>query len=237
MTESGARGDCIVITGASRGIGFATAQRMLEAGFRVINLSRSPSQLEGVVDIATDLAASDWCDATQEQLFRAVDGAETLSIVHNSAVNVPAGVADVEAADFRRILEVGVVAPSRLNRLLLDRMRPGSAIVYIGSTLSVRATRSMAAYVTLKHAILGLMRATCQDLAGKGIHTCCVCPGFTETEMLRGYGGETLARLASLSTQNRLIAPREIADVIHFAVTHPVVNGAALSADLGFIEP
>ena len=64
MTESGARGDCIVITGASRGIGFATAQRMLEAGFRVINLSRSPSQLEGVVDIATALAASDWCDAS-----------------------------------------------------------------------------------------------------------------------------------------------------------------------------
>jgi 3-oxoacyl-[acyl-carrier protein] reductase len=46
-----------------------------------------------------------------------------------------------------------------------------------------------------------------------------------------------LAHLAGLSTQNRLIAPEEIADTVYFAATHPVLNGSMINADLGFVEP
>jgi len=237
MTNETKGGRCAVVTGASKGIGFATAERFLKDGFRVINLSRSPSALPGVMNISADLAAPGWSDAVKDPLLQGGGGAETYSLIHNRALKVAGGVDEVAAADFREMLEVGVVGPSILNQLLLDDMRPGSSIIYIGSTLSLRATARMAAYVACKHALLGLMRSTCQDLAGKGIHTCCVCPGFTETEMLRSYGGDVLAHLAGLSTQNRLIAPAEVAEVIYFAATNPVINGAALSADLGFVEP
>jgi NAD(P)-dependent dehydrogenase (short-subunit alcohol dehydrogenase family) len=237
MATSTGRGACAVITGASRGIGHAAAERFAAAGYGVVNLSRSPSSLEGVVNIAVDLAAPDWSAAAGPALRAAVAGAPTISLVHNSALKLAGGVDEVEAADLRQMLEVAVVAPAILNRLLLGEMRPGSSIIYIGSTLSQRATRGMAAYVACKHAVLGLMRSTCQDLAGRQIHSCCVNPGFTDTEMLRSYGGEALAHLAGLSTQNRLIAPSEIAELICFAAANPVVNGAALNADLGFIEP
>ncbi|MDR3507078.1 MAG: SDR family NAD(P)-dependent oxidoreductase [Caulobacteraceae bacterium] len=237
MVPSGSSGKCAVITGASRGIGFAAAQRFLSAGYRVINLSRSPVDLAGMTNIQADLSAPDWARTAEQPLLDAVGDAETLALVHNSAFNIPAPVQAVQAADFRHAFEVGVIAPSVLNQLLLERMRPGSSIIYIGSTLSQRSTKGMAAYTSVKHALLGLMRATCQDLAGKGVHTCCVCPGFTDTEMLRAYGGEALTHLAGLSTQNRLIAPTEIAEVIFFGAANPVVNGAALNADLGFIEP
>jgi NAD(P)-dependent dehydrogenase (short-subunit alcohol dehydrogenase family) len=228
---------CLVITGASRGIGLAIASRFVDSGYRVVNLSRTLTPVPGAVQISVDLAQSAELDAIAMPLVQAVGGAEILTVVHNAALQLPGGVGDILPSQLRAMFEINVVAPTVLNRILLPHMRPGSAIIYIGSTLSVRATRQMAGYATTKHALVGLMRSTCQDVAGTGIHTCCICPGFTDTEMLRSYGGDALQHLASLSTQKRLILPAEIADFVHFAATHPVVNGAALSADLGFIEP
>jgi NAD(P)-dependent dehydrogenase (short-subunit alcohol dehydrogenase family) len=225
-----------VITGGSKGIGYATAQHFQREGYRVVNISRTPIKLAGALHISADLANPQWGDAIEQQLLDAIADAESIALVHNSALQIPGSVGTMEITDLRAMLEVNVVAPARLNRLLLEHMQPGSAIIYLGSTLSLRATPGMAAYVTCKHALVGLMRSTCQDLPGRGIHTACICPGFTDTEMLRDFAGAALPHLAALSTQGRLIAPEEIAAVIHFAATHPVVNGAALGADLGLVE-
>src|SRR5690606_638718 len=107
-----------------------------------------------------------------------------------------------------------VVAPSRLNQLVLPYLTPNSAIIYVGSTLSEKAVANSASYVTSKHAIAGLMKATCQDLAASGIHTACVCPGITDTDMLRQrahHDPAILQQLAAIQTANRLVSPTEIA--------------------------
>lgn len=227
----------LVITGGGRGIGLATAERFARAGFEIVNLSRSPIPMDDARQIGVDFAESGWEDAVGEQLTAALEGAGQVCLVHNSAFQQPGDVAHIDIAGLRNSLEINVVAPAALNRLVLPAMSEGSSIIYVGSTLSHRATRGMAAYATSKHAVAGLMKSTAQDLAGTGIHTACVCPGFTDTEMLRSYGGEALEHLASLVTQNRLIAPDEIAETIFHAAGSPVLNGAMLQADLGFIEP
>ena len=82
------------------------------------------------------------------------------------------------------------------------------------------------------------MKATCQDLTGTGIHTACVCPGFTATEMLLTHiGDSTEARQAieGMSTMGRLIEPREIAQTVFFCAK-TVINGAVLHANLGQLE-
>jgi NAD(P)-dependent dehydrogenase (short-subunit alcohol dehydrogenase family) len=112
----------------------------------------------------------------------------------------------------------------------------GSSIIYIGSTLSLKAIANMSAYATSKHALIGLMRSTCQDLAGQGIHTACVCPGFTDTEMLKSYSGDVVEQLKQRSTQGRLVAPQEIAEAVYFCATNSVVNGTVLQAESGLIE-
>ncbi|MEX2327799.1 MAG: SDR family oxidoreductase, partial [Pseudomonadales bacterium] len=78
-----------------------------------------------------------------------------------------------------------------------------------------------------------------QDLAGKNIHTTCICPGFTDTEMLRAHVGddeETLTAIAATSTFGRLVEPGEIAAAIWFAANNPVINGAVIHTNLGQVE-
>ena len=227
----------LVITGASRGIGLETARLFAEHGYRIVNLSRSPISVEGAVDITADLASPDWAEGIKDELDAALAGSGEISLVHNSAIQLPGAIDQVDAGDFRTTLELAVVAPSILNRLVLPHQSAGSSIIYVGSTLSQRASKGLAAYVASKHAVVGLMRSTAQDLGGSGIHTACVCPGFTNTEMLREYGGEATEYLKSLVHEKRLIDPVEIARVLFFAARNPVVNGSVLQAELCFVQP
>jgi NAD(P)-dependent dehydrogenase (short-subunit alcohol dehydrogenase family) len=229
----------LIITGASRGIGRATAQLFVEQGFQVYNLSRSPSDVAGVEQIDVDLGSPNWSESAKLPLLRAIAGATQTVLVHNAGANIKDSLNHFDAADFRRVMEINVVAPALLSSLLLPEMRPGSSIIYVGSTLSEIAVPNSCAYVTSKHALLGLMRSTCQDLAGSGIHTACVCPGFTDTEMLRehvGNNAEILQSLAKGVAYGRLIEPQEIARAILFCAENPVLNGSVLHANLGQVQ-
>jgi NAD(P)-dependent dehydrogenase (short-subunit alcohol dehydrogenase family) len=229
----------LVITGASRGIGFATAQYFAAQGFSVFNLSRSRSNADNIRHIDIDLGSNDWPTTVTAALLPEIANAAQIVLVHNAAANIHDSVRDFSAEAFRRMLEINVVAPAQLSNLLLPSMRTGSSIIYIGSTLGEIAVANSCAYVTSKHALIGLMRSTCQDLAGTGIHTACVCPGFTDTEMLRQHVGnseEILQAIAAGVTQKRLIQPNEIARTIHFCAENPVINGSVLHANLGQIQ-
>jgi NAD(P)-dependent dehydrogenase (short-subunit alcohol dehydrogenase family) len=228
--------DHLIITGASAGIGLATAQHFLEQGFRVVNLSRRPCPLPAVQNFAVDLADGTMWEAVSEPLRQAVASAERIILIHNAALLPGDTVATVDAATLRTVMEVNIVAPTILNRLLLPLMRPGSAILYVGSTLSEKGVAGQLSYVTAKHALVGLMRATCQDLMGKQVHTACICPGLTDTEMLRQRAGNNEALLdffRNMSSENRLVQPQEIAAVLYFAAMNSVINGTVLHANLG----
>jgi len=84
--------------------------------------------------------------------------------------------------------------------------------------------------------MIGLMRATCQDLAGSGVHTACICPGFTDTEMLRAHVGDAVEAITGMVTAGRLLKPEEIAELIRVCADSPALNGAVLHANLGQIE-
>lgn len=226
----------LVITGASRGIGLATAKLFFEQNFMVINLSRGVCPLSKVIHIPVDLAQSGFEEHLQPKLLPRLENAEMVILVHNAARLEKDTVNQMQTDSFREVLEINVVAPTILNRILLPSMKPGSAIIYIGSTLSEKAVAGTFSYVTTKHAVVGLMRATCQDLMGTGIHTACVCPGFTDTPMLRTHLNNDeaiLEQVKSMTALHRLIDPEEIAQTIYFAATQPVLNGAVIHANLG----
>ena len=226
----------LIVTGASAGIGRAIAARFLVAGWTVINLARRPCPESGVENIACDLAEPAAVAALDEPLQPWLAGARRICLVHNASVMRSDRIDSLPSADLRAVLELNILAANGLNQLVLPRMGQGSSILYIGSTLAEKAVPGVASYVIAKHALAGMMRATCQDLAGRGIHTCMICPGFTDTEQLRALIGDnpdTLAALTGLSAFDRLIEPEEIAEAVAFAAHAPVLNGALIHAHLG----
>jgi 3-oxoacyl-[acyl-carrier protein] reductase len=226
----------LVITGASRGIGLATAKLFLENRFQVINLSRNPCPLTEVNHIQVNLAQIGFEESLTEQLLPILNNADRVILVHNAARLEKDTVENIEAQAWRDILEINVVAPTILNRTVIPTMKKSSAIIYIGSTLSEKAVAGAFSYVTSKHAVVGLMRATCQDLMGRGIHTACICPGFTDTPMLRTHLNNdsfVLEQIKGMTAFNRLVEPAEIANTVYFVANNPVMNGAILHANLG----
>ncbi|MEM6709156.1 MAG: SDR family oxidoreductase [Pseudomonadota bacterium] len=227
----------LIITGASSGIGLATAQRFASADYRVVNLSRRPCPETSVHNLACDLTDPDARSAAVAELTSLIGPSEVVHLVHNAALLRGGTTADISDDDLREVIELNVIAPTALNRGLLPHMAAGSSILYVGSTLSEKAVPGNYSYVTTKHANIGQMRSTCQDLAGSKIHTACVCPGFTDTEMLRAHvPGDALESIAAASTFGRLVEPKEIAETLWFAAHAPVVNGAVIHANLGQIE-
>ncbi len=228
--------DTAIITGASVGIGEATAAAFLAEGFAVYNLSRRECALTGVTNIACNLASPESVAAACAALAGPVRDSGSVALVHNASQMLKDSAADCASDSLRQVLETNVVAVNSMNQQLLPLLPATSSILYVGSTLSEKAVPGSFSYVVSKHAQLGMMRATCQDLMGRGVHTALVCPGFTDTEMLRTHIGtdpEIGAAIAAMNSFNRLIRPGEIAELIRWAHHNPVINGAVLHANLG----
>ncbi len=225
-----------IITGASVGIGRATAAAFLAEGFRVYNLSRRPCPLSGVDNLDCDLTSADSVRRAGNHLALAVSASASVALVHNASQMRKDSATACDSESLRHVLETNVVGINSLNQLLLPRLPSGSSVLYVGSTLSEKAVPNSFSYVVSKHAQLGIMRATCQDLMGSGVHTALICPGFTDTEMLRTHLGvdpDVGRMIAGMNSFNRLIEPSEIAELIRWAHHNPVINGAVLHANLG----
>jgi len=201
-----------------------------------MSLSRTRSGTAGVIELEVDLSVEGFEREIAASLAAVAGESRRVILVHNASLFVQDTVESVEVDGLRRMLEVALVAPAALNRLLIPHMRPGSSIIYVGSTLSEKAIPRSFSYVISKHAVVGMMRATCQDLLDRRIHTACVCPGVTDTELLRARVGsnvQVLDSLRAMTGAGRLIEPGEIAEVIEWVADHPVLNGTVLHANLG----
>ena len=230
-----------ILTGASSGIGAAAARRFVDHGDTVINISRRQCPVAGVETLATDFADEQSVANTCEQLVERLAAYEgtPVCLVHNAALMLKDRCDSTEDDDLRQVLAVNVVGINALNRALLPGMPRDSSVLYVGSTLSEKAVAGAFSYIVSKHAQLGMMRATCQDLMGRGIHTALICPGFTDTTMLRQHVGHDEGVLDQLGTMNsfgRLVAPDEIADMIFWAHHNPVINGSVMHGNLGQVE-
>lgn len=228
-----------IITGASAGIGLATARIFLSNGFRVINLSRRPCPEPQVQSVPVDLSNPELESVIRDSISDVLgESAHTnLHLIHNAARLENDRATSTSDELLRAVMQINVFAPNAINRILLPHMGKESSVIWIGSTLSEKAVPGSFSYVTSKHAQIGMMRSLCQDLVGTGIHTSAVCPGFTDTEMLRAHLPEDVRlSIAEQNSFGRLIKPDEVARAIYWAARSPVLNGSVIHANLGQIE-
>jgi len=245
MAELALEGRTALVTGASRGIGAATARALDRAGARVAVTARSESDLRRVVkDLAHDpvVVAGDLrgADGPVEIAARALEAMGAVDVlVNNAATAARLPTVDTGAALIDEMLAVNVRAPLLLIAALVPAMveRGGGSIVNLSSVSGLLGTPRRAAYAASKGALDAATRSLAMELGPAGIRVNSVAPGVVDTalwEKNKAVPGvvETIEQQTPL---RRWATPDDIADVIVFLASDAArfVTGETISADGG----
>jgi 3-hydroxy acid dehydrogenase / malonic semialdehyde reductase len=217
----GLAGKTAVVTGASSGIGRATARALRDAGARTGVGARRADRLEGDVTEQLDVADRASCERF---VARVVEELGAIDVLVNAA-----GLAlgrdpfdESTEEDERTVLETNVNGLIRMTRLCLPHLRDDGHIVNIGSIAGRQAYANGALYITSKFAVRGFTYALREDLLGRPIRITTVDPGLVETEFsrVRFRGDEDAA--AGVYQGVQAMTPEDIAECVLFAVTRPL---------------
>jgi len=237
-----------LVTGASSGIGAATAIAFAEAGWEVMAAGRDEGRLEEVADVSDSIAIwsgelteSEDCGELVADTIDEFGGIDCL--VNSAGVIVRANVADTSDEDWRYTMGINLDAPFYLSRAALPHLLQSTgSIINIASEWGLKGGDRAAAYCASKGAIVQLTRAMAIDHARDGLRVNAVCPGDIDTPMLTNEADDKdidledfLAQAAEESPNGRIGTPEEVAALIVFlasdAATH--ITGTAIPIDGG----
>jgi NADP-dependent 3-hydroxy acid dehydrogenase YdfG len=214
-----------IVTGASSGIGAATARMLAAEGARVAGGARRVERLETELALELDVDDADACARFVEAVLDAFGGIDIL--VNNAGLALgrdPVWAANPD--DERGVMETNVIALMRMTRLCVPHLEKdgGGHIVNMGSVAGIWSYPNGANYVASKFAVHGYTRALRDDLHGKPIRVTNIAPGLVETEFskVRFHGDEekSNAVYADVAMGGPVTAD-DVADCIMFAVTRP----------------
>ena len=210
----------MVITGASRGIGRAIAERLAAPGRELVLHGRTTAALVETATAvrsrgaAAKVITGDLGAVAGVRALAAVAGeAPVRALIHCAGVAVVRSVENVSQADWERSLFVNVTAPFLLVQRLLPQLGEGSTIVAILSIAARRGFPGWSAYCAAKAALAGLTASLREELRGRGIRVVDVYPAATDTALWDQVAGSW--------PRERMIAPAEVAEAVAFALERP----------------
>jgi NADP-dependent 3-hydroxy acid dehydrogenase YdfG len=214
-----------VVTGASSGIGAATARRLAADGFDVVIGARRVDRLEALAESIGARAIP--LDVTDPDSVTAFAGAlDRVDVLVNNAGGAfdAAPVADADLASWTRSLEVNVLGTVRLTKALLPALRSsgGGDVVFVSSTAALVSYEGGASYTAAKHGVHTLAETLRLELNGEPVRVVEVAPGMVRTEefSLNRLGSAEKADAVYRGVREPLVAD-DIADCIAWAVTRP----------------
>lgn len=214
-------GRTAIVTGASSGIGAATARKLAEAGARVAGGARRVERLETEIALPLDVTDPESCAAFVAEAVERLGGG--VDVLFNNAGLALGRVPIWESTeeDERTVIETNVSGLVRMTRLCLPHIRDGGHIVNMGSIAGRQAYPSGASYIAAKFAERGFTYALREDLLGRPIRVTTVDAGLVETEFslvrFKGDAEQAKAVYAGLDP----VTPDEVADCVLFVLTRP----------------
>ena len=245
-----------LVTGGARGIGLACARALLQRGARVTLLGRDGAALDAATDSLARLgqAQAVSADIADEASVRAafaqaeVEFGPVQVLVNNAGQAVSERFDRTDSALWQSMIAVNLTGTFNCIQAALPGMlkEKWGRVINVASTAGLIGYGYVSAYCAAKHGVVGLTRSLALEVALKGVTVNAVCPGYTETDIVRGAVSNIVdktgmspeaarAKLAERNPQGRLIQPEEVAETVAWLAlpASASVNGQAIAVDGG----
>lgn len=226
-----------IITGGTRGIGYAVCELLVKNGYNVTALyssdeasaERAKERLKGVTFVRADVA-------NEEEVKRVFDGFSSLDLlVNNAGVELYKLAQDTSFEEWRRVMDVNAGGPFLCSKYAVKKMLDqGGAIVNISSVWGQTGASMESVYSASKGAVIAFTKALAKELAPAGITVNCVCPGAVDTDMMKRFSAEEISALKEEIPLGRLAKKDEIARAVLFLAENRYITGEILSINGGW---
>jgi len=238
----------VIVTGASRGIGLATARQLAAAGYRVIAIARSNSaelidasreagrtRPNSLVFRAFDLDRISGIP----QLFRQLrkDFGAIYGLVNNAAAGTSGVLATMRDTQIENLVRLNAISPIVLTKYVVRSMMAdgGGRVVNIASIVGPTGYSGLSVYGATKAAIIGFTKSLAREVGRVGINVNAVAPGFVATAMTKGLGAEHRSQITRRSALRRLAQADDVGNAVEFLLDARSKNitGMVLTVDAG----
>ena len=224
-----------LVTGGNRGIGLAIAQRLKEAGHRVVVTYRSGTPPEGFDAVVMDVTSSESVEAAFATIESEIGQPEI--IVANAGITKDTLVMRMSDEDFENVINANLTGAFRVSKRAtkgLLKLKRGR-LIFIGSVVGGVGAAGQVNYAASKSGLLGMARSFARELGSRGITANVIAPGFVETDMTSTLDEKRREDIAAQVPLGRFCTADEIADVVTFIASPQAsyITGALIPVDGG----
>ena len=238
----------VLVTGGSRGLGLAVAQKLAAAGYHAITLARGESKEVAAAIAHSEQAGQGALSFVPFDLGRIDDIPDLVrrlrkqfgplyGLVNNAALGLSGTLALMHHTKIEEMVRLNTVSPIVLTKYVLRGMMAGGSgrIVNVASIVASTGASGIAAYAATKASMIGFTRSLAREVGPLGITVNAVAPGILQTDMTQVLTDEQRAQVARRSALNRLAEVGDVADTIEFLLSERARNitGTVITVDAG----
>ncbi len=230
--------DSVLVTGGSRGLGAAIADRLAADGFHVISVARKivdgrdRERISPVAFDLADVAAIPDFVRSLRQKFGPLYG-----LVNNAGLGTEGLLANMPDADIEALIRLNTLSPIVLSKYVVRGMmaQGRGRVVNISSIVASTGFNGLSVYSATKASLVGFTRSLAREVGRVGVTVNAIAPGFIDTELTRGLGEKDRERIASRSALRRLAEPSDVASMAAYLMGEGGrnISGAVLTVDAG----